>query len=87
LAKDPSERFASCGDFVAALGGAKVASPRRGKRWLWPAALLLLALIAVGAAPYRAYTSYRARRAEPGHSQQEEPWLSFLQNFQYFIPN
>jgi formylglycine-generating enzyme required for sulfatase activity/serine/threonine protein kinase len=65
LSKNPEERFASCGDFVAALGGAKLTtksrSARRGK-WGWVFALMLL--VVLGLVSHRSYQSHRSRLAE-----------------------
>ncbi len=78
LAKDPSERFACCADFVKALGGATVSrrgpvlehpvvlpSRRSGRGWLRRAALwLLLAAVAAGGVGLglRAYRQHRKTR-------------------------
>ena len=48
LAKKPEERFATCGDFVAALEGRKVKVSRRGGRAALVAVVLLAALVVVG---------------------------------------
>ena len=60
LAKEPEDRFKSCADFAAAMGGAKVAKSKekspekeRGKSgggaWKWIAAMNVLVLLAGGA--------------------------------------
>ena len=56
LAKEPADRFNSCADFAAALGGAKVAKAKKvssgksgGGTWKWIAAVIVLALLAGGA--------------------------------------
>ncbi len=55
MSKDLAERFNSCADFAAALGGAKVAKAKKvssgksGSAWKWIAAVIVLALIAAGA--------------------------------------
>ena len=55
MSKEAAERFNSCADFAAALGGAKVgkakkvSSGKSGGAWKWIAAVIVLALIAAGA--------------------------------------
>ena len=55
MSKEAAERFNSCADFAAALGGAKVAKAKKvssgksGGAWKWIAAVIVLALIAAGA--------------------------------------
>ena len=56
LSKNPADRFNSCADFAAALGGAKVGKAKKvssgksgGGAWKWIAAVIVLALIAGGA--------------------------------------
>ncbi|MBR3708249.1 MAG: protein kinase, partial [Lentisphaeria bacterium] len=56
MSKEAAERFNSCADFAAALGGAKVAKSKKvssgksgGGAWKWIAAVIVLALIAAGA--------------------------------------
>ncbi|HRU07687.1 MAG TPA: protein kinase, partial [Candidatus Brocadiia bacterium] len=63
LAKEPGERFATCGEFVAALGGARAETQRRGgkRTVLWLAAAVALAFGTYGT--YASYRSYTARRA------------------------
>ncbi len=56
MSKEAAERFNSCADFAAALGGAKVGKAKKvssgksgGGAWKWIAAVIVLALIAAGA--------------------------------------
>ena len=55
MSKEAADRFNSCADFAAALGGAKVAKAKKvssgksGGAWKWIAAVIVLALIAAGA--------------------------------------
>ena len=55
MSKEAAERFNSCADFAAALGGAKVgkakkvSSGKSGGAWKWIAAVITLALLAGGA--------------------------------------
>ena len=56
MSKDAADRFNSCADFAAALGGAKVGKAKKvssgksgGGAWKWIAAVIVLALIAAGA--------------------------------------
>ena len=56
MSKEAADRFNSCADFAAALGGAKVAKSKKvssgksgGGAWKWIAAVIVLALIAAGA--------------------------------------
>ena len=55
MSKDLANRFNSCADFAAALGGAKVAKSKKvssgksGGAWKWIAAVIVLALLAGGA--------------------------------------
>ena len=55
MSKEAADRFSSCADFAAALGGAKVvkskkvSSGKSGGAWTWIAAVIVLALIAAGA--------------------------------------
>ncbi|MBO5694798.1 MAG: protein kinase, partial [Lentisphaeria bacterium] len=55
LAKEPEDRFNSCADFAAALGGAKMGKAKKtasgksgGGAWKWIAAVIALALLAGG---------------------------------------
>ncbi len=63
LAKGPAERFATCGEFVGALGGALAKTPRRkgGKALALAVAVAAAAVLCFGA--YRSYTSYRSYSA------------------------
>ncbi len=62
LAKDPSERFASCRDFIAALEGRRRSGS--GALRLTAALLLLLALAYGGTYAWRQYQSHQATVAE-----------------------
>ena len=66
LAKDPEERFASCGELVSALGGGKSRKGRtapKGKRgWGWFFALVLLA--GLGAGGWYGWQWYQGQREQ-----------------------
>ncbi|NCA83583.1 MAG: hypothetical protein EOM72_12740 [Opitutae bacterium] len=67
LAKEPGERFATCGELVKALGNANI-KPQSAQRHGGKKVALMLAaaaaVVAMGYGAYRTYGTYSARRAE-----------------------
>lgn len=78
LSKDPAERFGSCGEFVEALAGKKVYSPRntrKGAKGEWPqksgkgakkvlVGFCALAVIAAAYVSYRSYVSHATQQQQ-----------------------
>ena len=65
MSKDPSARFASCSDFVAALGGKTNKKVQRSGKNRFPvwAAVLIIAAMVLGGAGYYSFNKYSKERA------------------------
>ena len=77
MSKEPSERFASCSDFVAALGGKKVKSAKpAGKSFpKWAAVLIIAALLGAGGAGYYLFDKAKQREKVVRENYQLQPQL------------